>query len=80
MMPVRPERKVELEEYARRRGKDPADALDEALANYLEWDRQDHQEAVEGIRRAYVDVKTGRSMPADEVLAELRGKFASERG
>ena len=40
-MPVKPERKAELEEYARRRGKDPEAALDEALATYLEWERQD---------------------------------------
>ena len=74
MMPVKPERKVELEEYARRRGKDPADALDEALANYLEWDRQDYEEAVGGIRRGHADVRAGRTRPADEVLAELRRK------
>lgn len=40
-MPLKPERKAQLEEYAQRRGQDPATALDEALATYLEWDRQD---------------------------------------
>jgi predicted transcriptional regulator len=79
MMPVKPERKVQLEEYAQRRGQDPADALDEALASYLEWERQDFEEAVEGIRRGYADVKAGRTKPASEVLAELRKKHGLPR-
>ena len=41
MMPVKPERKAELEEYARRRRQDPVTALDEALAAYLDWERED---------------------------------------
>jgi hypothetical protein len=32
MMPLKPERKAQLEEYAKRRGQDPVLALDEALA------------------------------------------------
>jgi hypothetical protein len=39
-----------LEEFARRRGKTPADALDEALATYLEWEQQDFEEVVKGCR------------------------------
>jgi len=74
MMPVNPERKAQLEEYARRRGQDPATALDEALAIYLEWERQDFAEASEAIRRGCEDVKSGRTRPASEVLSELRGK------
>ena len=42
-LPIKSERLAELEEFARRRGKTPADALDEALAEYLEWERQDYQ-------------------------------------
>jgi hypothetical protein len=34
-LPIRSERLAELEEFARRRGKTLADALDEALAEYL---------------------------------------------
>ena len=40
-IPLKPERKAQLEEYAQRRGQDPAIALDEAQAAYLEWERQD---------------------------------------
>ena len=40
MVPPKPERKAQLEEYAQRRGQEPAAALDDALAAYLEWERQ----------------------------------------
>jgi predicted transcriptional regulator len=74
MIPLKPERKAQLEEYAKRRGQDPATALDDALATYLEWERQDFAEAVEGIRRGHEDVRAGRTKPATEFLADLRRK------
>src|SRR5713226_9270982 len=49
-LPVKPERLAQLEEFARRRGKSTAEALDDALADYLEWGRQDYQKAVEAVR------------------------------
>jgi predicted transcriptional regulator len=61
VIPIKPERKAQLEEYAQRRGQDTAAALDDALAEYLEWERQDYQEAIEGIRQGYEDVKAGRT-------------------
>ena len=69
-----PQRKAQLEEYARRRGQDPVAALDEALASYLEWEQQDFEEAVQGIRVGYEDVKAGRTRPVAEFLTELREK------
>jgi predicted transcriptional regulator len=72
--PIKPERLAELEDLARRRGTSTAEALDEALAAYLEWERQDYQEAVAGIRRGYQDVKAGRTKPADQFLDDLRRK------
>ena len=74
MIPLKPERRAQLEEYAKRRGQDPASALDEALAAYLEWERQDFVEATEGIRRGYEDVNAGRTRPAAEFLADMRRK------
>lgn len=73
-IPLKPERKAQLEEYAKRRGQDPADALDEALASYLEWERQDFAEAVEGIRRGHQDVRANRTKPASAFLTGLRRK------
>jgi predicted transcriptional regulator len=74
MIPLKPERRAQLEEYAERRGLEPAAALDDALAAYLEWERQDFAQAVEGVGRGYEDVKAGRTRPAAEFLADLRRK------
>lgn len=74
MIPFKPERKEQLDEYARRHGKDSVTALDDALAAYLEWERQDFEEATEGIRSGYEDLKAGRTRPAGELLASLRKK------
>jgi predicted transcriptional regulator len=74
MIPLKPERRAQLEEYAQRHGQDAASALDEVLGAYLEWEQQDSEEAVEGVRRGYEDVKAGRTRPASEVLAEMRRK------
>jgi predicted transcriptional regulator len=79
MVTLTPERKAQLEEYARRRGQDTATALDDALAAYLEWERQDFDEAVEGIRQGFEDVKAGRTRPAAEFLAEMRQKHGIPR-
>ena len=74
MMPLKPERKAQLEEYAKRRGQDPVVALDEALEAYLDWERQDFAETVEGIRDGYEDLKAGRTRPATAFLEDLRRK------
>jgi predicted transcriptional regulator len=74
MIPLKPERKSQLEEYAKRRGQDPATALDEALAAYLEWESQDFAEAVKGVRHGFEDLRAGRTRPATEFLADLRRK------
>jgi hypothetical protein len=57
MILITGERKAQLEEYAQRRGQDTAAALDVALDEYLAWERQDYQEAVEGVRR---DTRTSK--------------------
>jgi predicted transcriptional regulator len=71
---IKLERKAQLEEYAQRRGKDTAAALDEALAEYLEWEHQDFEEAVDGIRHGYEDARAGRTQYAEEAFEELRLK------
>ena len=76
---ITPERKAQLDSYAQRHGKDPAAALDEALATYLEWDEQDYREAADGIRQGYADFKAGRVQPAEQVLEELRVKHGLPR-
>ena len=79
MLPLKPERMEQLAEYAERRGQDPATALDDALATYLEWDRQDFAEAVERIRQGHEDVRARRTRPAAELLPDLRQKHGIPR-
>ncbi len=78
-IPLKPERQAELEEFARRRGKTPAEALDEALATYLEWESQDFEEAIRGIQQGYDDVEAGHTRPADEFLADISRKHDISR-
>jgi predicted transcriptional regulator len=78
-LPVKPERLAQLEEFARRRGKSTADALDDALADYLDWERQDYQDALEGVRQGLEDVRSGRRVAADEFLDEFARKHGLPR-
>ncbi len=79
MIPLTPERKAQLEDYAERHGQAPAEVLDEVLAEALEWERQDHREAVEGIRQGYAAFKAGRTRPVAEAFEELREKHGLPR-
>jgi len=79
VIPIKPERKAQLEEYAQRHCQDPAAALDDALAEFLERERQDYNEAASAIRRGYEDVKAGRTRPAAEFLEEIREKHGFPR-
>ena len=72
MMPMRPERKAQLEDYAQRHGQDAATALDDVLADYFAWEQQDYQEAMEGIKRGYEDMKAGRVQPLEDFFEDLR--------
>jgi predicted transcriptional regulator len=78
-IPLKPERLAQLEDLARRRGKSTADALDDALADYLEWERQDYQEAVDAVRQGHEDVKAGRTAPADQFFDEFARKHGLPR-
>ena len=49
------------------------------LAEALEWEAQDFQEAAEGIRKGLEDAEAGRVKPAEEVLARLRTALESAR-
>jgi hypothetical protein len=73
MMPVKPERKAQLEEdYAQRHGQDAVAALDDVLADYFAQEQQDYREAVEGIQRGYEDMKAGRVQLMEEFFEDLR--------
>ncbi len=79
MLPVTPERKAQLDQYAKRHGQDTAAALDDVLADYLAWEEEDYEASVEAIRGGYADVKAGRTRPAAEFLGELRERHGFPR-
>jgi len=79
MMPVKPERKAQLEAYAERHGKDAVTALDDVLADYLAADQQEYDDTVKAVTPAYESVKAGRTRPAEEFLEELRVKHGFPR-
>jgi hypothetical protein len=78
-LPVKSERLAQLEEFARRRGKSTADALDDVLAEYLVWEREDYQEAVQAIHQGLEDVKGGRTKPAEQFLDDFARKHGLPR-
>lgn len=53
VIPIKPERKAQLEEYSQRQGQDTAAALDNVLAEYLDWERQDYAESVASRREKH---------------------------
>ncbi len=61
MLPVKPERKAQLDAYAERHGQDAVTALDEVLADYFAWEQQDYDETVQAALVGYEDVKAGRT-------------------
>lgn len=79
LIPLTPERKAQLEDYARRHGQDTAAALDTALADYFEWEQQDYRETVAAITEAYKSVQAGRIRAVEESLEELRVKHGLPR-
>jgi predicted transcriptional regulator len=72
MMPMKPERKAQLDAYAKRHGQDAVTALDDVLADYFAWEQRDYQDAVQGIQRGSEDMKAGSVQPMEEFFEELR--------
>lgn len=42
------------------------------LTEFFAWKKQDYNEALEGVRRGYEDMKAGRVQDADEFFEDLR--------
>ena len=68
---LKPERFAQLADYAERHDQDAATALDTALAEFFEWERQDHEETVAAVLAGNEDIEAGRTRPAEEVYQSL---------
>jgi predicted transcriptional regulator len=69
---LEPELLERLHEKATREGRDPETIAAHILAEALEWEAQDRQDAIEGIQRGLDDYEAGRFRSLDEVTAEKR--------
>lgn len=63
-----------LREKAEREGQDMNAIADALLANALNWDAREREEAAEGIRRGLEDFAAGRYSPASQVFADIRAR------
>ena len=70
-LPVKPDRLAALEEYARRRGKAPAEVLDDALAKFLEYEMWFSQAVDEGIAAA----DRGEFIEHDDVAKLIESRY-----
>jgi len=78
MIALAPDRKAQLDIYAQCHGKDSV-ASDEVLADWLEDATREYQEAVEGTRRGFSDMKSGRVQSVDVVFERLRARQGISR-
>lgn len=72
---ISPRIEARLREKAVREGQDVDDLADLLLNMALEWDAQDHAEAVAGIQRGLEAVEQEQSRPFREFAAEQRAKY-----
>ena len=71
---LNPQTEAKLRAKADREGQDINLLADELLALILEWEAQDHAQAVQGIRRGLEAFEQGRCRPFREFAAEQRAK------
>jgi len=70
-----PEAEAKLLEKATRQGKDIAMVAAELLVRVLEWETQDSEEAIVGIRRGLDDFEAGRFRSFQEFADEQRAQY-----
>lgn len=70
-----PELEAQLRDRAIRKGQDVNLLASELLANVLEWEAQDSEEAIEGIQQGLDDFAAGQFRSFDEFAQEQRRKY-----
>ena len=69
----------ELLERAADEGADPNAMAEALLAAALKWQREDFEEAVQGIQRGFDAFEKGHFRPLEDFAAEQREKYAIPR-
>jgi predicted transcriptional regulator len=70
-----PELEARLRDKAVRQGQDVSIVASELLANILEWEAQESEEAIKGIQQGLDDFEAGRFRSFDEFAEEQRRKY-----
>ena len=70
-----PSRQAELERFASQHGQTPTDALDEAVATYLELQGEDFDADVTAVQEAIKDLHAGRSVSLEEFDSSMRQRY-----
>lgn len=70
-----PELEALLRDQAARQGQDINLLASELLANVLEWEAQDSEEAIKGIQQGLDDFEAGRFRSFHEFAQEQRHKY-----
>ncbi|PMB38911.1 hypothetical protein CEN41_22790 [Fischerella thermalis CCMEE 5330] len=70
-----PELEARLRDKAARQGQDVNLVASELLANVLEWETQDSEEAIKGIQQGLDDFDAGRFRSFHEFAGEQRRKY-----
>jgi predicted transcriptional regulator len=75
---IQPDRKAQLEEFAKRRGKDLETVVDEALALYLEAeDDDDEEDSLAAVAADFQEATGNRTWSARDLLEDLRQRYSS---
>jgi predicted transcriptional regulator len=75
LVSLSPELEARLLEKAARQGQDVSFVAAELLANALDWELQDSQEAIQGIQQGLNDFDAGRFRTFEEFAEEKRRKY-----
>jgi predicted transcriptional regulator len=72
---LNPELEEQLRKKATQRGQDISLVATKLLASVLEWEAQDSEEAIQGIKQGLNDFEAGNFRGFDEFAAEQRRKY-----
>lgn len=74
-MTLSPSRQAALEQFAEQHGQTPNDALDDAVATYLELQGQHAIEDLAAVDEAVQDLHAGRSVSLEEFDRNMRERY-----
>ncbi len=71
-----PELEALLRQRADQQGQDVSLVASELLARILQWEKQDYEEAIQGIQQGLDDFETGKFRTFEDFAEEQRRKYS----